>query len=406
MIGIKLLNHKEETKNKIVDYLEPKYVYFKIDDNNELLIKEKDKVLMGDKIIKTKFGSFIHSSVSGKFVGIEEKLDYKNNKSKFIKIENDFKETNKFEKPAITNKEDFINLLKENGIVGLGGAGFPTFIKYDTDKAKTLIINGVECEPYITSDYITMFNHMKDIVKTLDFIQKIYNLEEVFIAIKGYNRNLKEKIITMIRKYPKIHVIEVPNLYPMGWEKSLVRYIKHVDYDSLPIEKNIIVSNASTIYSISEALNGKPLIEKVVTISGNAIKNPLNIKLKIGTEFSELISKFNGYKEEDLILITGGPMMGESISSDNFIISNNLNSVIGLKNYKEKETINCLRCGKCIDNCPQKLCPVLVKDNIDNKEELKRLNVNKCIECGICSFVCPSRINLREYLRDAKKKVK
>ena len=210
----------------------------------------------------------------------------------------------------------------------------------------------------------------------------------------------------MIRKYPKIHVIEVPNLYPMGWEKSLVRYIKHVDYDSLPIEKNIIVSNASTIYSISEALNGKPLIEKVVTISGNAIKNPLNIKLKIGTEFSELISKFNGYKEEDLILITGGPMMGESISSDNFIISNNLNSVIGLKNYKEKETINCLRCGKCIDNCPQKLCPVLVKDNIDNKEELKRLNVNKCIECGICSFVCPSRINLREYLRDAKKKVK
>ena len=151
MIGIKLLNHKEETRNKIVDYLEPKYVYFKIDDNNELLIKEKDKVLMGDKIIKTKFGSFIHSSVSGKFVGIEEKLDYKNNKSKFIKIENDFKETNKFEKPAITNKEDFINLLKENGIVGLGGAGFPTFIKYDTDKVKTLIINGVECEPYITS---------------------------------------------------------------------------------------------------------------------------------------------------------------------------------------------------------------------------------------------------------------
>ena len=407
MIGIKLDKHKKETMNEITEYLKPKYVYFKIDDNNELLIKENDKVKMGEKIIKTKFDSFIHSSVSGKFIGIEEHLDYKNNKAKFIKIENDFKETNCFnEIPNKLTKDEFVDILKDSGIVGLGGAGFPTYIKYNTDQAKTLIVNGVECEPYITADHIILFNHIKEIVKTLNTIDKIYHLDEIYIAIKTGNPNLKEKIIPMISKYPKIKLVELPNLYPMGWEKSLVRYIKHTDYKKLPIEKNIIVSNASTIYSIFEALNGIPLIEKVITVSGNSINKPTNIKIKIGTMFNELKDTFEGYSEEDIVLISGGPMMGESLESDEFIIPNNLNSVIALKNTKVLDPITCLRCGKCEDHCPVKICPVLVKDNIRDIDELKRLDVNRCIECGICSFVCPSKINLREYLRRAKKKVK
>ena len=407
MIGIKLNKHKKETMNELKNYLKPKYVYFKVDENNELLIKENAKVKMGDKIIKTKFDSFIHSSVSGKVVGIEEHLDYKNNIAKFIKIENDFKETNSFKDiPNKLEKQEFINLLKDSGIVGLGGAGFPTFIKYNTDEVKTLIVNGVECEPYITSDHITLFNKTKEIIKTLNTIDKIYNLDEIYIAIKVGNPNLKEKIIPLISKYPKIKLVELPNLYPMGWEKSLVRYIKHVDYNKLPIEKNIIVSNASTIFSIFEALVGIPLIEKVVTVSGNAINEPTNIRIKIGTMFSDLKDIFKGYSENDIVLISGGPMMGEALESDEFIIPNNLNSVIALKNTKVLDPITCLRCGKCADHCPVKICPVLVKDNINDKDELKRLDVNRCIECGICSFVCPSKINLREYLRRAKKKVK
>lgn len=407
MIGIKLDKHKKETMNELTNYLKPKYVYFKIDDNNELLIKENDKVKMGEKIIKTKFDSFIHSSVSGKFIGIEEHIDYKNNKAKFIKIENDFKETNCFnEIPKKLTKDEFVNLLKDSGIVGLGGAGFPTYIKYDTDQVKTLIINGVECEPYITSDHITLFNKAKEIIKALNTIDKIYNLDEIFIAIKTGNPNLKEKIIPLISKYPKIKLVELPNLYPMGWEKSLVRCIKHTDYKKLPIEKNIIVSNASTIYSIFEALVGIPLIEKVITVSGNAVNKPTNIRIKVGTMFNDLLDTFKGYSEEDVVLISGGPMMGEAIESDEFIIPNNLNSVVVLKNTKVLDPITCLRCGKCADHCPVKICPVLVKDNIKDIDELKRLDVNRCIECGICSFVCPSKINLREYLKQAKKKVK
>ncbi len=405
MIGIKLDKHKKETMNKLKEYLNPKYVYFKINDNDEILVKEKEKVKCGQKIIKTKFDSYIHSSVSGKVICFEEKLDYKNNKAKFIKIENDFKEENVFKKVDINNKEQFVELLKNSGIVGLGGAGFPTYIKYDTDKVETLIINGVECEPYITADHTILFNHIKEIVDTLKTIEKKYNIKEIVIAIKTGNLNLKDKIIPIIND-TNIKLIELPNLYPMGWEKSLVRYIKHTDYVKLPIEKNIIVSNASTIFAIYNALNGIPLIEKTITISGNAINNPTNVKIKIGTLFSDLKDIFNNYSEQDVILFSGGPMMGEAISSDEFVIPNNLNSVIALKNNKKIDPITCLRCGKCADHCPVKLCPVLVKDNINDKDELKRLNVGRCIECGICSFVCPSKINLREYLKEAKKKVK
>lgn len=407
MIGIKLDKHKKETMNKLEEFLTPKYVYFKINDTDEVLVKEKQKIKCGEKIIKTKFDSFIHSSVSGKVIGFEEKVDYQNNKSKFIKIENDLKETNDFKKVDIKKitKEKFTELLKENGIVGLGGAGFPTYIKYDTDNVETLIINGVECEPYITADHTILFNKIKEIVETLKIIEKIYNLKEIFIAIKTGNLNLKDKIIPMINE-TNIKLIEVPNLYPMGWEKSLVRYVKHTDYVKLPIEKNIIVSNASTIYAINNALNGIPLIEKIITVSGNSINNPTNIKVKIGTTFNELKDTFKGYSEKDIVLVAGGPMMGAAIETDEFVIPNNLNCVIALKNTKVLDPITCLRCGKCADHCPAKICPVLVKDNINNVDELKRLDVSRCIECGICSFVCPSKINLREYLKQAKKKVK
>jgi len=407
MMGIRLTKCKKQTMNKIEEYLNPKYVYFKIDEN-EMLKEVDDKVLKGEKILKTKFDTFIHSSVSGKIVDIVEKLDYQNKKCKFLKIENDFKEKEKYKEQDIKKitKDEFIENLKNNGIVGLGGAGFPTYIKYNTDEAKTLIINAVECEPYITADYNNLFNHTKEVVEALKIINKIYKLDEIIIAIKVGNRLLKEKVIPFTRKNNNIKLVEVPNLYPMGWEKSLVRYIKHTDYKKLPIEKNIIVSNVSTIYAIYESLKfNKPLIEKVVTLSGD-FKNSTNVKVKIGTEFKELKEVFKDYNNDEITLITGGPMMGESVSSDEFIISNNLNSVIALKDVKEEDAITCLRCGKCSDNCPAKICPVLVKDNINDKDELKRLNVGRCIECGICSFICPSKINLREYLRKAKKKVK
>lgn len=403
MIGIRLKANKKDTKYKLKEFLNPKYVYFKIDEKDKLLVKENDKVKMGDKIIERNY--FINSSVSGKVTKIVELLDSKNNVCKFLEIENDFKENHSFKKPIIKTKEDFIKLLKEKGIIGLSGNGFPSYIKYDNE-IKTLIVNAVECEPYITADNVVCFKYINKIVKALEQIKEIFSIEEIIIAIKIGNRNLLEKIIPAINSYDFISVVQVPNLYPMGWEKSLVRYIKHTDYEKLPTEKNIVVSNASTIYSISEALEGKPLIERVITISGESFKKKINVKIKIGTLFEELKDIYKGYKNDDVTLISGGPMMGYSLSKESFVLDPSVNAVLALKKAKEDIATTCIRCGKCSDHCPAKICPVLVKDNINDKEELKRLDVSRCIECGICSFICPARINLREYLKEAKGKVK
>lgn len=410
MIGIRLPKNKKISINDIKESLEPKYIYLKVGEKDEVLKEENSLVEMGEKVIKrAKFDTYLHSSVSGKVLGFEERLDSNGILSKFMKIENDFKEKNNFKEKNLDKltKEEFINNIHENGIIGLGGAGFPTYIKYNNDNIKTLIINAVECEPYITADYMLTLNKIKEVIDTLNIIEKLFNIEEIYIAIKVKNRILKEKIIPYTTKYKKIKLVEVPNLYPMGWEKSLVRYIKHTDYEKLPIEKGIVISNISTIYSIYESLKfNKPLIERIITVTGNAINNPTNIKIKIGTPFNELLNENLNYKEKEVTLVSGGPMMGVNIEKDDFIIEHNLNSILVMKKIKEIDPITCLRCGKCSDHCPAKICPVLVKDNINNTEKLKQLDVNRCVECGICSFVCPSKINLREYLREAKKKVK
>lgn len=407
MIGIKLEKFKKDTMNRYMEFLNPKYVYFST-KNGKVLIEKDDKVLVGQEILETKSKSFVHSSVSGKYNGIVEKLNSNGEMEKFIEIENDFKEKKfyKEKENRISTKEEFENLLKEKGIIGLGGAGFPTFIKYSNNEIKTLIINAVECEPYITADYINTLKHIKEIINTLEHIRYIYNIKEIFIAIKVNNHRLREKIIPYTLKNKFIKLVEVPNLYPMGWEKSLVKYIKHTDYKKLPIEKNIVVSNISTIYSIYEAMYlNKPLIEKIVTISGDKMKKKTNLKIKIGTEFNEIAELLKGYKGNEVALICGGPMMGKSMESDHFILENNVNSILALKVEEIEESI-CLRCGKCSNHCPAKICPVLIKDNIDDIDELKRLDVKRCIECGICSFICPAKINLREYVKKAKEKVK
>ncbi len=408
MIGIKLPKFKQISINEIKEYVNPKSVYFEIKENDEILVKENDTVEIGTPIIKnTKKETFIHSSVSGKVKKITKKINSLNIETDFLEIENNFKEKDIFKKQKISklDKKEFIEILKQNGIVGLGGAGFPTYKKYDNVEIKTLIINAVECEPYITADYMLTVNYIKEVIEVLNLILEIFNMEEIFIAIKTHNQLLKDKIIPFTNN--KIKLIEVPNLYPMGWEKSLVRYIKHTDYKKLPIEKGIVISNISTIYSIYEAVYcNKPLIEKIITVTGNAINKPTNIKIRIGTPFNELIKICGNYNTDSVSLVAGGPMMGNSISTDQFIIPNNLNCVLILNEQHELKPITCLRCGKCSDNCPVKISPVLVKDNINNKSELQRLDVNRCIGCGICSYVCPSKINLREYVQEAKKKVK
>ena len=211
-----------------------------------------------------------------------------------------------------------------------------------------------------------------------------------------------------IGTYLKIKLVLVPDIYPMGWEKKLVEYITSEKIEKLPIEKGIVVNNISTIYAIYEALKyHKPLIEKIVTITGNMIKNPTNILVKIGTPIDEVIEYIGGYKrKKEIVLIAGGPMMGTSIDKEDLIISSTLGSVIANEYEKVEQALPCLRCGKCVNVCPAKIEPVLIKDYLNNEDVLKNLNVDKCISCGLCSYICPSKIDVRNYVSEAKNKIR
>ncbi len=406
MKGLKIPRYKSvSTKTPLDIYNKPERVYIPT-YNATVLVNKGDYVCKGSIIgkVKDNVKKLILSTVSGKVIDFEDHTIFNGNKVKCIVIENDFKETNvnnlkKQDKINEITKQEFIEILKNNGIVGLGGSGFPTYIKYNNENINTLIVNAVECEPYITADYFIIKDKCQEILEVIDAIMEINNINESIIAVSS--KSLLDIINKYIGTYLKIKVVLVPSLYPMGWERNLIKELTNITYDKLPIEKYIIVNNISTIYAIYQALKlNKPLTERIVTFSGNGLKNSKNILVKIGTPVKELINYIGC---DNKILIAGGPMMGENV--EDLIVTPELNCVLILKNIKKEEVKNCLRCGKCVSVCPAKICPVLIKDNINNIEKLKQLNANKCINCGLCSYICPAKINVRESVRKAKEKV-
>lgn len=245
-------------------------------------------------------------------------------------------------------------------------------------------------------------NYIQDVLETLDKIMNIFDIKECFIAILVASDALKEKIKSHLGTYPKIKLIEVPNLYPMGWEKYLVRYIKHLDYDNIPTDKEIIVNNISTIYSIYEAFKyQKPQIDRIVTFSGDSINNPHNIRIKIGTKIKEVLPKLS---VSDSIIINGGVMMG-GLACPDTIITKESKAILFMKNVVTGDIKDCIKCGKCVRVCPVKLSPVVICDNVDNEYALKKLNVSKCISCGLCSYICPAKIEVRKYIKEALNKI-
>lgn len=417
--GLKIPKRKKMSiKEKVGVYNKMKYVYIPLisgnDTNITISVKKGDYVYKGSIVGKRK-GNFripIHSSISGTVVDYEEKYTSNGKKVKCIVIENDFLDAieKEYENNDITKytKKEFLKTIQDCGIVGMGGSGFPTYVKYNIDKKiNTLIINAVECEPYITSDFVLIREKCEEILEAIDAVREINNIDEAIIAIKESNTELKEIIDNYIGTYLKIKVTLVPDLYPMGWEKSLVKFIKKVDYERLPMEKGIIVNNVSTMYAIYEALKyKKPLTERIVTFTGENLKRPQNVMVKLGTSTSEIIKKVGGLNKKEVTYVSGGPMMGTSIPTDDIIININDNCILVLDKVEEDIESTCMRCGKCVDNCPAKLSPVLIKEALNNTDKLKKLEPMRCIECGLCSYICPAKINLREKVRLAKEKLR
>lgn len=409
MIGQHLKENKIYSGTKI--YNKPKYVYIPLVNGKNkdviTLVKKGEYVYKEMPIAKVKGNNLpILSSVSGIVVDIEKHMIFDGTLCDTVKIENDFKETIEKTKKIEENinkysKEDFIEILRESAIIGMGGSSFPTYLKYKSE-INTLIVNAVECEPFISTDYEITKTKIEEILICIDAIMEINNIDNCYIAIKKNKKELIKIINNYIGTYPKIKLSLIPVLYPMGWERYLVEYITGKKYKSIPSEVGIIVNNISTIYAMYDALKyQKPLIERSITITGDMVKEKTNVIVKNGTKLDEILEFVGLKRNEEVVAICGGPMMGTSVTED-LVITPNVNAIIVNKKIDIEEEKVCLRCSKCSLACPARIEPGLIKDYKDNKEMLKKLNVNKCIECGICSYVCPAKINVREYVRKAK----
>lgn len=415
---IKIRENEEIRKNldvEVKEYLNPEYVYYSI-DNCECLKQQGDYVFLGEKILFDKINDiFIHSSVSGYIEEGFEEMFTKNNKlANCLKIKNDYKEVkaSDYHKTDVLDKASLIELLKEKGIVGLGGGGYPAYKKIYGD-VDILIVNACECEPFLNVDKQLISLKYKEIIKCLKMLVKLLNLNRVYIALK----NTKLKLINLLNKEIKKNSLEeyikirlMKDSYPVGYERYLINDICKKYEFKYPSDIKTCVFNVYTIYSIYEAIElGKPMIERIVSLNGDGIASAMDVYLKLGTNLRELNEKMNKFinKEEGMYLIAGGPMTGEFLQVDFYAIGKT-DSNFTFMNLKEKyHSEACLGCGRCNLFCPVSLTPILILDAYKRKdrEEIKKLNVNRCVNCGICSYVCPSRLELTSTMKLAKKQI-
>ena len=379
--------------------------------NFDVLVEAGEFVKVGTNVGVRNDGLVVpvFSSVSGVVKGIV-KMPHTLGMIDHVVIEND----HKFEKEELkgidyktASVEELVSFTMNKGIVGCGGAGFPTYVKYrGATGINKVIINAVECEPYITADDKEAADNIGYLLDGVAAMKKMANANEVVIAFKVGKKDLVSKIKAEITD-PSISIAEVPDQYPMGWERSLIRYLEKKEYEGLPSEIGIIVNNSTTAIQLGLAMDtGMPIVDKVVTVSGNAINTPQNLKVLVGTQVKELLEACDNASVEDVLLINGGPMMGQTMENADYVITPYSNAVTLLA--KEPiNTIACLRCGSCSDHCPAGLQPVRIMDayKINDLEAMTKLRADLCIECGLCSYVCPSKIDVAQEVIKAKRLV-
>lgn len=373
------------------------------------LVKEGDKVKIGDKVAERNdhFYVPVYSSVSGTVKGIVKKMGADLKPTDHIVIENDHQDTKaegKFLKADAT-KENIINFMKEMGLCGQGGAGFPSYVKFNTDKCETLIVNAVECEPFITADARNMEDNMDYVKQGIKFAMTASGAKKGVVCIKEYKKEMIGKLQDLLKDVENVEVKPVPDVYPMGWERTVLFEVTGKRYNKLPIEVGCIVSNVTTLIELAKsAETGLPIYNKYITVSGDAVKNPHNVIARVGTSFKDILDACGGVEDTKVVLLAGGPMMGSSVMKDEVVICAYSNAVTCLK-YVEPFTVKCLRCGTCIDHCPSGLQPVNIAqaNKTNNFEALEKLKAVDCVECGMCTYVCPSKIEVTENVRRAKK---
>lgn len=383
-----------------------------------VVVKAGDTVKRGTLIATPSafVSSPIYSSVSGVVKSIDDFLLSNGQTTPAVVIESDGEMAvdESVKPPVVDSKESLIEAVKNSGIVGLGGAGFPTFVKFNTDKTiNELVVNGAECEPYITSDSVTMVDSKDDIGYALEVLIKYLNIENVIIGIESNKPQAIEAMKEIAGRFSNVTVKTLPPVYPQGGEKVLVYHTtgKVIPMGGLPIDVGCVVCNSSTIAAIGKYLKtGMPLIEKCVTVDGQAVNNPQNIIVPIGTSLIDVFEFCGGFKAEPAKVLYGGPMMGIAVPELNAPIIKNTNAVLAFseKEAKLPDTTACIKCGACANHCPFGIDPrAIAKAYSDNDlEKTKELGVTLCMECGCCSFVCPANRPLVQTNRLVKVELK
>lgn len=425
--GVHPYEGKELSENKPVQELEPKGLLVypmsqHIGAPARPLVSVGDRVLAGQKIGEA--GGFISAnviaSVSGTVKAIEPRRAANGAMALSVVVENDGKyetvaHVGEDRDPSALSKDEIRSIVKEAGIVGLGGAGFPTHVKLtpkDDSKIDYILVNGAECEPYLTSDYRMMLEEPEKIVGGLKVILQLFENAKGVIAIEDNKPEAIKKLTEMVKGEARISVCPLKTKYPQGGERSLIYAVtgRKVNSSMLPADAGCIVDNVDTVISIYMAVcKQTPLMRKIITVTGDAVKDPKNFKVKLGTNYQELLEAVGGFKTEPEKILSGGPMMGQALFTLDIPVSKTSSALTCFTKDQvaQFEPTPCIRCGRCVSVCPSNIVPVMMMQAAlrNDCEAFEKLNGMECVECGSCTYICPARRPLTQAFKEMRKTV-
>lgn len=385
-------------------------------------VKKGDTVLAGQKIADA--GGFVsvplHASVSGTVKGIEKRLNATGSMVDCIVIENDqqYQET-EFQEARLEDltKEKILNRIKEGGVVGMGGAGFPTHVKLapkDPSKIEYILVNGAECEPYITSDYRRMIEEPEKVVKGLQVILTLFDSAKGYICIEDNKPDCIAKMKELVKDIDRIEVKEMMTKYPQGGERTLIYAAtgREINSSMLPADVGCVVDNVETVISVYKAvILGRPVNSRVVTVTGDGIKEPKNLLVLAGTDMSELVDAAGGLKGKIAKAISGGPMMGFALYDLHVPCTKTTSAFLFLEHdaVSEAQEIQtaCINCGRCVSVCPGHVLPARLAKLAERGDMagFEALDGMECCECGCCSYICPAKRPLTQSIKSMRKMV-
>ena len=426
--GLHPNDHKGDTKDcAVIDLKASEIMVFPLSQHIgapcEPTVEVGQKVFAGEKIGDS--GAFVsapvHSSVSGTVKAIEPRLHPSGKMVMSVIIENDFEYK---EHPDIYKREDIsslttkekLDIIREAGLVGLGGATFPTHIKLNPPEGKNidcLIINGAECEPYLTSDYRVMMETPALIFKGIELIKDILGVKKCYIGIENNKPEAISVMATNAKSYPGTEIVPLKTKYPQGSEKHLIKAItgREVPSGKLPADVGVVVNNIDTCTSVYNALMYRRCVmTRVITVSGSGVKKPSNFRVRIGTPFKDVLTAAECDFESTKKVIMGGPMMGMAQYNLDVPTIKGTSALLAFteEELSDRKTVNCVKCGDCVAHCPMGLTPALLNSyaKINDFEMLTKLNIMDCIECGICSYTCQCRNPITQNIKTAKAKMR